>query len=109
MTPDKWQQIKGQLQDTFKDVDIKVEPLEEGPGEKEIILFTGSLGKMRLEYITRPVVADRITHGSRRIGSHTEVEYVYSDSEFSHELKAFKWDETSDDWLAIDMKGSFTI
>ncbi|MEK7653569.1 MAG: hypothetical protein AAB358_03750 [Patescibacteria group bacterium] len=109
MQPDKWQQLKGQLQDTFKDVEIKVEPLGEGPGEKEIVLFTGPLGKMKLEYTTRPMVVDKVTHGSRRIGSQTAVEYIYSDSEFSHQLKAFKWDDEQNDWLEIDMKESFKL
>jgi hypothetical protein len=64
---------------------------------------------MKLEYITRPVVIDKKTHGSRRIGSHTDVEYVYSDTEFSHSLKAYKWDENDQIWVEIDLKGSFTI
>ena len=109
MNIDKWNQLKGQLQDAFKDVEIKVEPPEDGSGEKEIVLFTGSLGKMKLEYITRPVVVDKVTHGSRRIGSQTAVEYIYSDSEFFHQLKAYKWDDTVDEWVEIDMKESFQL
>ncbi len=110
MTTEKWDQIKGQIQDAFKDVEITNEKLvEPETGEMETVLFTGPLGKMKLEYISRPVVLDKITHGSRRIGSHTEVEYVYSDTEFSHELKASKWDDAQDDWVQIDMKESFNL
>lgn len=110
MSPDKWKQLKGQIQDQFKNVSITEEKLEDFErGEMEIVLFDGPLGQMRLEYITKPVVLDRQTHGSRRIGSHTEVEYIYSDTESSHSIKAYKWDEGQEDWLEIDTKASFQI
>lgn len=108
MSPEKWDQIKGQIKDGFKDVEIVKEELEEPEvGNVEIVTFLGPLGQMRLEYTSRPVVLDRRTHGSRRIGSYTDVEYVYSETEFSHTLKAFKWDENQDDWIEIDLKSGF--
>ena len=115
MSPDKWEQLKGQIQDQFSDVSIIKEGLEDDergehiPGEKEIVIFDGPLGQMRLEYITRPVILDKRTHGSRRIGSHTEVEYVYSETEFSHSLKAYKWDDGQEDWVEIDTRASFQL
>lgn len=110
MSPEKWQQIKGQIQDVFKDAEISVEKLPEPEvGEKEIVLFTGSLGRMKLEYFTRPVVLDRQTIGSRRMGAEATVKYVYAADEFSHQLKAYKWDEAQNDWLEIDIKESFAL
>jgi len=110
MSPEKWQQIKGQVQDQFKNVEVtKVELEEPETGNIEAVIFDGPLGQMKLEYITRPVVIDKKTHGSRRIGSYTDVEYVYSQTEFSHSLKAFKWDDNSSDWIEIDLKSSFSI
>ncbi len=110
MSPDKWQQLKGQIQDQFKNVSVSEEELEDSEnGKVEIVLFDGPLGQMKLEYITRPVVLDKLTHGSRRIGSHTDVEYVYSETEFSHSIKAYKWDDNSSDWLEIDTKASFQL
>jgi len=111
MSPEKWQQIKGQILDQFKDAEVISGALEDSDnGECETVTFVGPLGKMKLEYITRPVVIDKRTHGSRRIGSYTDVEYIYSDTEFSHSLRAYKWDEAQDDWLEIDMKsGIFSI
>lgn len=110
MIPEKWEQIKGQILDGFKDAEIMAEKSAEPEiGEKEIIFFTGPLGKMKLEYITRPAVLDRVTHGSRRMGSQAEVEYVYSETEKTHQLKAFKWDESQDDWVEIDLKQSFNL
>lgn len=110
MSPDKWQQIKTQIQNTFKEVQFLNEKLEAPEvGEKEMILFDGPLGEMKLEYLIRPVVLDKRTHGSRRIGSVPEVEYVYSQDEFTHTMRAYKWDESQDDWLEINMKESFSI
>ena len=110
MTLEKWQQIKGQILDGFKDAEIENQDLEEPEkGKKEIIIFNGPLGQMKIEFITKPVLLDKRTHGSRRIGSFTEVEYIYSDDEFTHSLKAYKWDDNKDDWTEIDLKNSFNI
>ncbi|MEI6288778.1 MAG: hypothetical protein WCP18_04400 [bacterium] len=110
MQPEKWQEIKTQIKNAFADAEfLEIETDEFDHSERESIIFTGQLGKMKLEYITRPVVLDKKTHGSRRIGSHTDVEYIYSETEFSHQLKAYKWNDTDSDWLEIDMKGSFNI
>ena len=110
MTPEKWQQIKVQIQNTFKEADITKESLEEPEkGERETILFESPLGQTKLEYLVRPVVLEKRTHGSRRIGSQPEVEYIYSTEEFSHQLKAYKWDDEQGDWLEIDMRGSFGL
>ena len=110
MSPDKWKSIKGQILDNFKDTDETKEALEAPEvGEREILEFDGPLGRMRLEFITRPVVLDKVTHGSRRIGSEHGVEYIYSEDEFSHTLKAYKWDGGQNDWLEIDLKSSFNL
>jgi len=111
MQPDRWEQTKGQILDSFSNVNINEQELQDPEvGKKEIVIFNGPLGKMKLEYYTKPLVLDRHTHGSRRIGSHTEVEYVYSNNEFSHQLKVYKLDEDSDEWVEMEMeKGSFAL
>jgi hypothetical protein len=110
MSPEKWKSIKGRILDSFKNVEEAKEALEEpAVGEKEILEFAGPLGRMRLEFITRPVVLDKVTHGSRRIGSEHGVEYIYSQDEFFHALHAYKWDDNSSDWLEIDLKNSFNL
>lgn len=112
MQPDKWEQIKGQIKDSFGDgvEESAVELPEPEVGTKETVVFKGPLGRMKLEYYTRPVVLDKRTHGSRRIGSQTAVEYVYSRDQHIHSLKVFKWDNAQDDWLELELKeGSFSI
>ncbi|MFA5020856.1 MAG: hypothetical protein WC517_02225 [Patescibacteria group bacterium] len=110
MTPEKWQATKAQIQSVFKDVEIFQEELAEPDrGSVEILQFDGPLGRMRLEYTVKSLIIDKQVSGSRRIGSHHEVKYVFSETEVSHIFKAFKWDDERDDWLEIDLKGSFAL
>lgn len=103
MTPERWGKIKDNILDNFK-VEDKGAMLvdEEGGIDIEYIVFQGPLGRMRLEYITKPVVVDKKTTYSRRIGSDTAVEYVYSEDEKAQMLKVYKWSEDQDDWLEIE-------
>ena len=100
MAPERWKEIIDNIQEKFEVIELGEEKLEEeGGAEIEYIEFTGPLGKMRLEYITRPLVLDKKTTYSRRIGSETQVDYVYSDSEKSHKLMVYKWDEDAGDFV----------
>lgn len=102
MTIEKWQQIKGDIKDKFKVEDEGETHLdEEGGVDIEYIVFEGPLGKMQLEFITKPVVLDKKTTYSKRIGSETAVEYVYGD-EKTNTLKVYQWSEEQDDWMEID-------
>jgi len=110
MTPEKWQNTKIQIQNAFKDVEISQEELAEpDKGTIEILEFVGPLGRMRLEYTTKPLILDKQVSGSRRIGSHHEIKYIFSDTEISHIFNAYKWDEDKDDWVEIDLKNSFAL
>jgi hypothetical protein len=105
MQPEKWQQIIGNIKDNFKVEENEKEHIdEEGGMDVEYIIFKGPLGRMRLEYISKPVILDRKTKFSNRIGSETVVEYVYSADELSHKLRAYKWDEAQGDWVEMEAK-----
>ncbi|MBU1164176.1 hypothetical protein KKA15_01265 [Patescibacteria group bacterium] len=112
MTDEKWLDIKAKIQDNFELLDERIEilPEERGKGEVEIIEFTGPLGKMRLERTTQPLVIDKKTIGSRRIGSDTQVEYIYSDTEKVHKFKAYQYNEDSESWIEMEMeRGGFEL
>jgi len=105
MLPEKWQEIVGKIKDNFEVEEAGSEHLEdEGGIEVEYIAFNGPLGKMRLEFISKPVILDKKTKYSNRIGSETVVNYIYSSDEKSHKLKAYKWDEGINDWLEMEAK-----
>lgn len=95
----------GHVKDSFPVEETGEDHLdEEGGVDIEYVVFKGPLGKMKLEFISRPIVLDKKTIYSRRIGSETNVEYVYSQEEKSHKLKIYKWDDDQDEWVEIDAK-----
>jgi len=100
MAPDRWEEIKQLVQKNFEVLDSGGEEIEDIPDSKlEFIEFKGPLGKMRLEFITKPKVLDKKTLYSGRIGSDVKVEYVYSEDEKVNTFKAYKWNDEQDDWL----------
>ena len=110
MNQEKWEDIKGRIKDDFEVLEENKEELgDDRPGEKEIIIFKGPLGRMKLEFITYPVILDKKGIGSKRIGSQSRVEYTYSDDEYVHTMKAYKWSEEKDDWLEMEGGDSFKI
>lgn len=106
MTIEKWQKIKNHIEDTFPVEEKGSEHYDEDGGvDIDFITFTGPMGKMRLELETRPVVLDKKTKYSNRIGSETKIDYIYSPDEKSYKFYAFKWDESQDDWIEVSPKG----
>lgn len=106
MTDEKWKDIIAKIKDGFEVVDHRTQDLPEevGSGEVEIIEFVGPLGLMKLERTTQPLVIDKKTIGSRRIGSGTTVEYVYSDTEKVHKFNAYRFDKDGDIWVKMQME-----
>lgn len=103
MTLEKWQDILGNIKDNFKYENESEEHLDdEGGVDIHSIEFQGPLGRMRLEYVSKPVILDKKTTYSKRIGSETQVDYVYSETEKSGKLMIYKWDESQDDWVEVD-------
>ena len=111
MTDERWQEVISQIKDNFKVLAERQEDLakEPGGGTVEVIEFIGPLGKMKLERTTQPKILDKKTIGSRRIGSDTKVEYIYSDTELVHRFKAFKWNETDNIWVEVEREYNSNI
>lgn len=108
MTEEKWQDAIATIKDNFEVTNHNTQDLPEdmGPGRVEIIEFIGPLGNMKLEFTTQPLVIDKRTIGSRRIGSDVKVEYKYSDTENVHKFKAFKFNEAANDWEEMEVERS---
>lgn len=103
MTPEKWQKIMGNAEDNFEVSERGTDHIDDQGGvDVEFIEFIGPLGKMKLEFVTKPILLDKKTSYSHRAGSDIGVEYVYSPDEKSHKLMAYKWDEDSESWVEID-------
>lgn len=102
MIPEKWTSVVGNIKDNFKVKDEGALHIdEEGGVDIEFIEFEGPLGLMRLEFIVKPVILDKKTIYSNRIGSETKIDYVYSNDEKSHKLIVYKWDDANEDWVEM--------
>jgi len=104
MTKERWTELVGQIKDNFGvDEEGQEElPEDEGVGERYFVTFKGPLGLMMLELIERPVILDKKTKYSNRIGSQTQVEYVYSEVEKTYKLHAHRWDEGVNSWVEME-------
>lgn len=101
MTSEKWENLVGNIKDDFDVEEHKNEHLDERGGtDIESIIFKSPIGRTKLEFITKPVVLDKKTTYSRRIGSGSAEEYIYSKDEKTHRMTAYKWD--GDDWVEIN-------
>jgi hypothetical protein len=101
MTNEKWQSILGNILDKFDILDRGNEHIdEEGGVDVEYLEFISPIGKIRLEYITRPMVTGKKTLYSNRVGSETKVEYQYNQEEKTNKLNVYRWEDGS--WQEID-------
>ncbi len=103
MTNDKWKEVLDNIKEKFEVLDKGKEHLEdEGGVDIEYIEFQSPLGRIRLEFVTKPVIVDKKMTFSRRIGSETSVEYIYSETDKSEKMMAYKWSESNGEWQEID-------
>jgi len=112
MTDERWQEIIGRIKDNFKIINQEIKDLDQDtdPGSVEIVEFIGPLGKMKLERTTRPLIIDKKTIGSRRIGSESTVKYIYSTTEKVHKFTAYRFDEGISGWVEMELpKGSMSF
>jgi len=103
MNQDKWVDLVNNIKDKFEVEEHNNKHLDEmGGTDIEFIIFKSPLGRVKLEYVVKPVVLDKKTNYSQRIGSESNVEYIYSEDEKTSRLIAYKWDESESDWIEID-------
>lgn len=100
MNLEKWEIIKSNVLDNFEVIDKYEEEDSENHVKKEIIEFNGPVGKIKLVFSIKDLILDKHTNYSNRIGSSISVDYVYSDTEKTYSLKAFKF--ANGDWEEID-------
>lgn len=125
MTDEKWEPLKEELRRKFKVEDEHFEDLikqtADGPivqGKAEVIIFSAKGGsasnglggsggqttfpRIKLVRESKPVVLEKKEFYSHQQGKSARTEYVFSETEFSHRIKAFKWDDYNDDWKEMD-------
>jgi len=109
MQDDKWEQLKEELKRKFSIEDTHFEDLTvntaDGPviyGKVEVLIFETPMGKIKLARESKPVVLGKKEFYSHQQGKAARTEYQFSETEFSHKIKASKWDDDLDDWKEID-------
>lgn len=109
MTPDRWEQIKNTVKKQFPEALIGSEELfsesAEGKiaqGTAEYLVFESPIGKTKLQLQKKPKLESKKYHYSHRQGDAARVEYKFSETDLVYFLKAYLWDEMSDDWREID-------
>jgi len=111
MTDERWNQVIGHVQDTFavshhETIDLSE---DDGGGTVEVIEFTSPAGRVKLERTSQPMIMGKQTIGSRRAGSQAAVNYLYSDTEKTHQMTAYRWDDATNDWLVLSPEFSDRI
>src|SRR3989338_7710339 len=114
MDNDRWESLKEELHRKFKVEDEHFEDLivetADGPvvsGKIEIIIFPTPMGKIKLTRESKPVVLDKKEIYSHQQGKSARTEYKFSETEFSHKIKAYKFDEDLEEWKEMDA-GNFS-
>jgi hypothetical protein len=109
MDNDKWEALKEELKRKFEVEDEHFEDLimhsgdgDVVSGKTEVIIFETPMGKIKLARESKPVVLGKKEIYSHQQGKSARTEYTFSDTEFSHKIKAYKWDDYNDDWKEID-------
>ena len=109
METDKWEGLKEELKRKFKILEETTEDIlgetSDGPvklGVAEVLIFESPIGKIKLTRESKPAVLGKKEYYSHQAGKSARTEYTYSDTEFSHKLKAYKWHDDEDEWKEID-------
>jgi hypothetical protein len=102
MTKDKWLDTKETIRNKF---DISEDTTEDfGPdmaGQKDIIVFDGPMGKMKLEFTEKPRMIGEKTIFSNRIGSNTKIEKVYDNEDMVSFMNVYRWNPIEEDWTEV--------
>jgi len=110
MSDEKWAGIKEQIKEKFG-IDgehVYEDDLEDNlgnvfPGTKDVVVFRGLQGKMKLERVNHPMILEKKMHYHKGAGGTAKVEYIVSDTEKTHRITAYVWDEASDDWKELEL------
>ncbi len=116
MQDEKWSDLVDNIQTNFKIIEktTKDDTFEDDlgnqfKGTKDIVIFEGPIGKTKIERTNRPVILDKKIHYKKTAGTGAKVEYIISDTEFTHRVKAYKWNNELKDWEEIKEGSSFSF
>jgi len=103
MRQGKWEELLDQIERLFGFIEHTTEEIEDRHMSVETVVFDGAMGRMRLERTVRPVILEKRTSFTKRVGSEVAVEYVYSQDEFVDTVKLYRWDKLAGEWRQVDL------
>lgn len=102
MTDDKWEALVEQVRRKFKiSQHTTSEPDLRDKAVRELIVFEGPTGPMKLERVTRPLVIEKKPIYSGRAGAGVMYEYVLDPVEKTHRESLFRWENNG--WTEMDL------
>lgn len=102
MDSSRWNDILDRIESQWTIAERGEEPMDDVPGGTvAFVEFTGPMGRVRLEFVTKPRTVGERAMGSRRIGSATTVRKVYDPTDMVAFLRAFRWDDAQGEWVEI--------
>jgi len=104
LNDEKWYYLLEEIDRKFGIEERTTQEIPERRTTIETAIFTGASGRMKLERTTRAVILERQVKFSKRIGGETAEKYIYSDTEKTHRVSLYKWDEEKGDWVEIDFR-----
>ncbi len=114
MNDEKWNNLIDSLETKFGGLEKSVINKKElSFAGKEIIttveqiIFDSPMGKMKIERTTRPAILDKKIHYSHTSNSRGNTEYIYSETEKSHQVKLYKKMPGENDWQEIETGKGF--
>ncbi len=99
----KWENLLDKIERQFGFIDHTTEEFPERRMTVETVEFDGATGRMRLERTVKPVVVEKKTQYSKRVGSEVSIEYVFSEDEYVDTVKFYRWDRLARLWRPIDI------
>jgi hypothetical protein len=99
MTDDRWQEISDKIRASFPDHEHEKESVLDGKGTREAFVFSGPMGRMKIERRVQPKVVGERGMQAKRIGAESTIEKVYSEDETVDFLSIFTWNDAQQDWV----------
>jgi hypothetical protein len=107
MNDERWDELLYKIGLKSGPLDVKTDTQDEGRTKIETVVFETAMGRLKLQRTSRPVVLERKTRYSKRIGGATDEEYVYSETEKSYRVVLYRWNEEESSWDEVDIRKVF--
>lgn len=111
MIDDKWFDLMDAIETKFKIIERSRDEItdkESGKvrGDVQSLVFMGPQGKMKIERVSRfAILSEKVLYHRHAKGS--QIERTYSDTEKTHRVNLYKWNERLDDWEELNLSEMF--